>query len=250
MFILASGPSAADFPLDEFADIPVIAMNGSILKCESDLVKPRYYLCDDPSFIEARPMLAAKGVELAERTAMTADCYQQLALLAPMCLEAKSLYLMSRLNRYNRRAIIPDKRFAWSIRKDPHLHSYFSLLHAKPNRVGFSTNMAKGYFGSRTIPLAGLQLACHLGFSRVYLLGVDLNPSAGRFYEQGDSALPSALDRDYEDYILPSFRLMSERIVAPGRFEVFNLSDNSRLPASIVPRMSIAELRERVRESR
>lgn len=244
VFILASGPSAAEFPLSEFSAIPVIAMNGSILKCESDAVKPSYYLCDDPSFIESRPMLAAKGVELAENTAMTADCYEQLASLAPSCLEAKRLYLMSRLNRCNRRAVISDKRFAWSIRKDPHLHSNFSLVHAKPNRIGFSTNMAKGYFGSRTIPLAGLQLACHLGFSRAYLLGVDLNPSAGRFYEQGEGALPSTLDRDYDDYILPSFRLMSEKVVASGRFEVFNLSSNSRLPNSVVPRMSLDDLRE------
>tara|TARA_R110002020_G_scaffold169743_10_gene359105 strand:- start:508 stop:1347 length:840 start_codon:yes stop_codon:yes gene_type:complete len=249
VFILASGPSAANFPLEQFPSIPVIAMNGSILKCEAGAVRPTFYLCDDPSFVEARPMLAAKGVDQAACTAMTADCYEQLASLVPECLEARHLYLMSRLNRRNRRAIMSDKRFAWSIRKDPHLHSHFSLLHAKPNRVGFSTNMAKGYFGSRTIPFAGLQLACHLGFNRVFLLGVDLNPSAGRFYEQGDSALPSTLDRDYEDYILPSFRFMSERIVAPGRFEVFNLSNNSRLPASIVPRLSLAELHAWVGES-
>lgn len=249
VFILASGPSAASFPLEQFPSIPVIAMNGSILKCEEVDVRPCFYLCDDPSFIEARPMLAAKGVEQAKSTAMTADCYEQLASLVPGCLDARHLYLMSRLNRRNGHAIKSDKRFAWSIRKDPHLHSYFSLLHAKPNRVGFSMNMAKGYFGSRTIPFAGLQLACHLGFNRVFLLGVDLNPSAGRFYEQGDMALPSTLDLDYEDYILPSFRLLSERIVVPGRFEVFNLSSSSRLPASIIPRLSLSELYTWVRQT-
>lgn len=249
VFILASGPSAAEFPLKDFPNIPVIAMNGSILKCETDGITPYFYLCDDPGFVEGRPELAAKGVNQAQRTAMTADCYEQLSLVAPHSLEAKQLYLMSRLNRRNRRAIIPDKRFAWSIRNDPDLHSYFSLLHAKPNRVGFSTNMSKGYFGSRTIPLAGLQLACHLGFSEVFLLGVDLNPSFGRFYEQGDSALPSTLDKDYDDYILPSFRLMAERIVTPGCFEVFNLSENSRLPASIVPRLSLTEVHTRLHES-
>ncbi len=249
VFVLASGPSAAEFPLEDFPAIPVIAMNGSILKCEADSIQPQFYLCDDPSFIESRCSLAEKGVGQARSTAMTADCYDQLLTRAPACLADKSLFLMSRVNRANRRAIISDKRFAWSIRNDPHLHSDFSLVHAKPNRVGFSTKMTKGYFGSRTIPLAALQLACHLGFNQAFLLGVDLNPSSGRFYEEGDEALPSTLDEDYDDYILPSFRFMAEKIVSPGKFEVFNLSNNSRLPSSVVPQMSLADLRSRMQES-
>ena len=249
VFILASGPTAAEFPLQEFPSVPVMAMNGSILKCEAESVQPSFYLCDDPSFIESRVALAEKGVTQAKSTAMTADCYERMQALAPDCLINKRLFLMSRVNRHNRRAIISDKRFAWSIRNDPHLHSNFSLLHAKPNRVGFSTNMAKGYFGSRTIPLAALQLARHLGFSKVFLLGVDLNPSAGRFYEQGDEALPSTLDNDFDEYILPSFHHMAEKIVSPGEFEVFNMSDDSRLPASVVPRLSLAELRTWAQQS-
>ncbi|HDY98810.1 MAG TPA: lipopolysaccharide core biosynthesis protein [Pseudomonas sabulinigri] len=243
VFILASGPSAAEFSLREFPSVPVIAMNGSILKCEAEAVRPSFYLCDDPSFIESRASLAEKGITQAESTAMTADCYDRMLTMVPECLSSRRLFLLSRVNRYKRRAIISDKRFAWSIRNDPHLHSYFSLLHAKPNRVGFSTNMSKGYFGSRTIPVAALQLAYHLGFSKVFLLGVDLNPSAGRFYEQGKDALPSTLDKDFDEYILPSFRLMAEKIVSPGKFEVFNMSDNSRLPPSIVPRLSLVDLR-------
>lgn len=249
MFILASGPSAAKFPLHEFPSVPVIAMNGSILKCEAESVQPSFYICDDPRFIKARASLAEKGITQANATAMTADCYDRMLKLAPDCLSNKNLFLMSRVNRHNRRAIISDKRFAWSIRNDPYLHSYFSLLHAKPNRVGFSTNMAKGYFGSRTIPVAALQLAYHLGFSKAFLLGVDLNPSCGRFYEQGDEALPSTLDKDFDDYILPSFRLMAEKIVSPGRFEVFNMSDDSRLPSSVVPRLSLADLQTWAKQS-
>ncbi|MEH6564947.1 MAG: lipopolysaccharide core biosynthesis protein [Halopseudomonas sp.] len=242
VFILASGPSAAEFPLHEFPSVPVIAMNGSILKCEADSIRPSFYLCDDPDFIESRAVLAKKGVTQAESTAMTADCYAAMSATAPDCLRNKHLFLMSRVNRRNRRAIISDRRFAWSIRNDPHLHSYFSLLHAKPNRVGFSTNMAKGYFGSRTVPVAALQLAYHLGFNKAFLLGVDLNPSSGRFYEQGDEAMPSTLDKDFDEYILPSFRLMAEKVVSPGKFEVFNMSNNSRLPSSVVPHLSLDDL--------
>ena len=63
----------------------------------------------------------------------------------------------------------------------------------------------------------------------------------GRFYEQGDAALPSRLDEDYDDYILPSFELVAERVVGP-HFRVFGLSQSSRLPERLVPRLSLDQL--------
>jgi KDO transferase-3 len=217
-------------------------MNGSILKCEADGVKPLFYICDDVRFIEERPMLAIKGLDLAQQLAMSVDCYERLHQLESQRLTQARLYCLQRVNRRHRRPIMSDRHFAWSIRKDPYLHSGFSLLHVKPNRIGFSTHLGRGYFGSRTIPIGALQLACHLGFQRAFLIGVDLNPSAGRFYERGVTAMPSTLDSDFQDYILPSFRLMRERVVRPGHFEVFNLSSESRLPADVVPRLAAENL--------
>jgi KDO transferase-3 len=101
--------------------------------------------------------------------------------------------------------------------------------------------MSKGYFGGRTIPFAALQLAYHLGFSKVFLVGVDMNAQPGRFYEQGEAALPTRLDEDYEDYILPSFELLAEQVVGPA-FQVFNLSQTSRLPGDLVPVIDLHQL--------
>jgi Kdo-III transferase WaaZ len=117
----------------------------------------------------------------------------------------------------------------------------FSWFRQKPNRIGFSRNLEKGYFSSRTIPYAGIQLAYHLGFNRVFVVGMDLNSSLGRFYEQGCEAVRSRLDGDYEHYILPCFELMAERVINPD-FRVFNLSPNSRLPASVVPKLDLDQL--------
>ena len=242
VIVLASGPSAGDFPLEKFAELPVLAMNGSIVKCAAAGISPYFYLCDDDSFVEERALLAKDGVERAQNVAMTASCFQILETIFPGILSGKNLYVLKRVNRVNGKPAMSDRRFAWSIRRDPDLFSGFSLFSKKPNRIGFSRNLSKGYFGSRTIPFAGLQLVAHLGFERVFLVGVDLNPSAGRFYESGRKALPSTLDEDYPKYILPSFEMMANQVMAEGRFEVYNLSTNSRLPDSLIRKISITDM--------
>lgn len=53
--------------------------------------------------------------------------------------------------------------------------------------------------------------------------------------------MPSHLDDDYEDYILPCFELLARRVVGPD-FQVFSLSPQSRLPHSLVPKISPDQL--------
>lgn len=235
--ILASGPSARDFPLAD-CPFPVIAVNGSVLSFEGLAVKPFYYLCDDVNFAMSRPEVLAKGISSAEHVALSDLCFLEADRRGIPLPQDKSYFLLERVNRMNGQRPLSDRRFAWSIRRDEELHSEFSLWRRKPNRIGFSCNFAKGYFCARTIAYVGVQLAFHLGFSKVFLVGVDLNPSAGRSYRE-DKVLPSTLDEDFEGYILPSFRFLRQRIIQPGRFEVFNLSLSSRLPEQLIPRLAL-----------
>lgn len=83
-----------------------------------------------------------------------------------------------------------------------------------------------------------LQLAYHVGFSKVFLVGVDLNQSVGRFYEgSGATASLCGLDQYFERRILPSMKLMADTVVSE-RFKVYNLSATSRLPASVIPKVT------------
>jgi KDO transferase-3 len=76
----------------------------------------------------------------------------------------------------------------------------------------------------------------------VFLVGVDLNQNAGRFYESKHSNVsPCGLDRYFESRILPSFKLISEHVVN-SEFAVYNLSSSSRLPVSVVPFKGLAEV--------
>ncbi len=238
VFLLASGPSAKEFRAKQYAPYPLMAMNGSILHCSEEGVEPFFYLCDDAGFARQRSDLALMGLHHAKRSAMSLEVMEALESARPGCLEGRSIYLLERVNRFVGSKRLSDKAYAWSIRRDPDLFSRFSLFRSKKNRIGFSVNMEKGYFTARTIPYVGMQLACHLGFKKIYLVGVDLTPALGRCYDEGGQALPTTLGQDYEDYILPSFQLAATWALPQRGVQLFGLSDISRLPATLVPRVS------------
>ena len=122
VFLLASGPSASDFPLFRYADWPVIAMNGSIVRCVEQGVRPFFYICDDPGFVRHRPELAALGARQATHLAMSLNCFQALHEQDPALLAQRdSVMLLERVNRMHGLAERSDRSYAWSVRNDPDL---------------------------------------------------------------------------------------------------------------------------------
>ncbi|HSC84375.1 MAG TPA: lipopolysaccharide core biosynthesis protein [Pseudomonas sp.] len=244
VFIVASGPSTRDFPLSRYASYPMLAMNGSICCFAPAGITPFFYLCDDSSFVRNRLPLLLQAIEQAQHLALSCEVVDSLLERAPQALDGRKMYRFERINRPPAGGeLMNDRQFARQARRDTELECRFSWLRQKPNRIGFSRNLDKGYFGSRTIPYAGIQLAYHLGFSRVFVVGMDLDSSLGRFYEQGGAAVKSRLDGDYQDYILPSFELLADRVLTP-EFRVYNLSLQSRLPGTVLPKLSLAQLDE------
>lgn len=242
VFIVASGPSAREFPLMQYSHIPMLALNGSVRLFDETGISPFFYMCDDGSFVRNRLPLLLRAVEISQNLALSPGVIDNLLRLQERALDDVDVYRFERVNRPGEnKPALSDRCFAWRARQDSDMECHFSLLRQKPNRIGFCRNLAKGYFSGRTIPYAGIQLAYHLGFSRVFLVGVDLDSSLGRFYEQGADAVPSRLDGDYLDYILPCFQLMARRVLGE-HFAVYNLSLNSRLPADLIPKIGIDQL--------
>ena len=70
-----------------------------------------------------------------------------------------------------------------------------------------------------------------------------MNQSAGRFYEtDGSSISPCGLDQHFHSRILPSLKLMSEKVVG-SKFAVYNLSSTSRIPSSVIPVKTLDEVK-------
>jgi KDO transferase-3 len=229
VFIIASGASAKGFPLEKFADVPMITMNGAISMFIEPDIKPFFYACTDDAFCRQQPYLFAEAMRLSQRVALWQDLLRYEAL-APQ----GQLYLLTRA-----------PKLSWSeliFRRDKELVRRRKLGTGRNRSLGFSKNLKRGFFDARTVAYLALQIAYHLGFNKVFLVGVDLYQSAGRFYEKpGTVVSPCNLDDHFYTRILPSFEILS-KYVMNNDFQVYNLSGSSRIPGVLVPRATLDEI--------
>jgi len=230
VIILASGASARHFPLAEFAHLPVIAMNGSISLTAACGVKPFFYVCTDKSFRTQQPALFAQALRDSQRLALWPEQFADADVpTSTQCYplhKAETPGLLDALRGHGD-TLVCNRSF-WSKRA---------------RSIAFSTDMSNGYFDARTVAYVALQLAHHLGFEQVLLVGVDLDQSAGRFYEDGlTQRSPCGLDQHWGSRILPSLTLMAQHVVNE-HFRVYNLSATSRIPPAVIPKIDLAEAR-------
>lgn len=228
VFIVASGASAKDFPLEKYADVPMITMNGAISKFTGTGIKPYFYVCTDQGFPEQQPELFTDAMRISERVALWENHVWH---KTPQ--PQGKLYLLKRA-----------PKLSWSdfFRPDTDLIRSRKLGSGRSKTLGFSKNLKHGFFDARTVAYLAVQLAYHLGFNKVFLVGVDLNPSVGRFYEEpGKFASPCVLDEHFYTRILPSFEILAKHVVKED-FQVYNLSDISRIPARLIPRVTLDQV--------
>lgn len=234
VFIIASGASAQDFPLEKYADVPMITMNGAISMFIGTAIKPHFFMCSDDAFYREQPRLFAEAMRISQRVAVPQSNahYQGLN-------PRGELYLLTRA-----------PKLAWFDllgRRDKELIRSRKLGAGRNRSLGFSKNLKRGFFDARTVAYVALQIAYHLGFNKVFMVGVDLDQSVKRFYETpGTFASPCTLDDHLHTRILPSFRIMSKYVMNRD-FQVYNLSEISKIPAALVPRVSYDEVDSMIR---
>ncbi len=231
VIVLASGPSTQDFPVQEFSTVPIITMNGAISHLLDTAIRPLFYVCTDRGFPREQPELYQAALARADNLALWPD---EIARLAP-----------------------EQKAIAYPLRKAPttgfkHLLGHDrdratrsrNILSKRSRSIGFSKDMSYGFFDARTVAYVCLQLAYHLGFDKVFMVGVDLNGSAQRFYDDRiGKRSPCGLNDYFDVRILPSFRVLKRAFDGTGR-QVLNLSTHSRLPTSVVERADLQTLRK------
>lgn len=240
VFIVASGQSAKDFPLSEFSNVPMITMNGAISIFKDLAMDPFFYICTDPSFPEQQRELFKTALKCSKNVALRQNFLNELDDVEGYSANGH-LYLLEK-------ATSPTL-FKSLFHPQKDLIRTYSPISRRKNSLGFSKDMSQGFFDARTVAYAALQLAYHIGFETIFLVGVDMIQSTGRFYETQQSKVsPCGLDKYYESRILPAFELMSQKVVS-DKFRVFNLSANSRIPESIVPKINLNDARRLIANS-
>ncbi len=240
-FIVGTGPSISALHFQRLLGHDCIGVNGSILKSiEAGVPFRSVVIGDRQFFIDRFPLVRQtllSGTEcLFSFRGLSAICER-----APELLADARVFVLDEINGRYGIAKPSPQAFDELATADPELRLHPSRRPSE-GRVGYSLNPDKGVFTGQTIVYSALQVATRLGYRRVFLLGLDLGGtgSGTRFYESGAHAAPMRLDRDYEPYILPAFETAAAVCKSIG-VEVYNLSPDSRLPAQIIPRLTLEQ---------
>ncbi len=239
VFIVASGPSLSEVDFPKLRDRVCFGVNGSIVKSFETGVRFTYHIVADRTFARNRFDLVRQAILSDANCLFTFRVLSEIAEREPELLGRDNLFLFAEMNAVYGVPQLPPAAFdAWAEGQDGvHLHPTARLTEG---RVGFSERLDKGVFTGQTVVFAALQVCRALGFRRIYILGMDLGAGGSytRFYERGKAATRTHLYRDFEPYILPAFELARTVADAAG-IEIFNLAPRSRLPAVVIPRLSL-----------
>lgn len=238
-YIMGTGPSIQSMNLRALSGQFLIGVNGAIAKFNELGIRPDAYVITDSDFFENRFEMVREVVVSGAKCFFSFAGLSRICKREPQLLKGANVYLTEVVNRrYGVPRLSQSAFIEWAY-SDPD----FAMSDEKrldDSRVGFSRNMEKGVFCGRTITFRALQVAYYLGFRKLFVLGMDLNYRGDnpRFYETSDSMRPTKIDKDYDPYILPAFRVLSA-LCKKGELTVYNLSSASRLPKDVMPRITL-----------
>jgi KDO transferase-3 len=247
-FIVATGPSINQIDFSHLQGRACIGVNGSILRSEESSLPFRSHVIADRQFFKDRFELVRKALMSGVECLFTFRGLSVICERQPELLRDARVFLLDEITAHFGQPKLSAVDFDAAADRDPDL-----VLHpsARPSKgwVGFSRDIRKGVFTGQTIAFSALQVAVWLGYTRIFILGMDLGGTGDRvrFYESGEKAAPMRLDRDYESYIQPAFEVASKLRSALG-IQIYNLSLDSRLPAAIIPKLSFADALEMIRQ--
>lgn len=247
VFIYASGKSSDEFPLAEYKDEKYIVVNGAVRSFIESGIKPFAFIFDDASFLENNIELVLQAIIFSDFIFMPKNIYLKYGLKDKIArYDLNKILFINKVNKRDGVILEPYKLFFIKNIFNKNLIFDFSRVLYKSKNIGFSKDITQGYFCARTIPYVALQLAYYLGFKKVFFIGLDLNAAVGRFYDK-EHPLPTTLDKDYPKHIYPSFVLTAKRVF-DEEFQAYNLSVSSKLPESVIPKISLNELANFINE--
>jgi KDO transferase-3 len=239
--IIATGPSALEYSWGNLGNCRrfLIAVNGAPTMLKNFGVVPDLLVVTDREFARTgfQHLEVAPGVPLAIEFLAAAA----LASVAPQLLTERPFAIIERVNMWHALPMLDDatikdlneasgKPFSFPERKDTKC------------RVGWSHRPDLGIFSGRTVVFGALQIAIGLGATDVEIIGMDLN-GAGRAYDEGNKQRPTQLQQHYQEFILPSFEVMS-RVLAGSNVRVRNISPVCPLPDDFFTGLSQSNRRE------
>ncbi|VVE62424.1 hypothetical protein PCA31118_01007 [Pandoraea captiosa] len=239
--IIASGPSIAEIDYEALPMHHVMGVNGAIALSARAPVKFDYYCILDAGFVRQRPDLARRIVARDLVLFVTPVVLARLLDMFPTSAFGCRVYLVDDIFKRGLEAA----RTTSTLRGDARVAASASFL-SDDSQIGFSFDIDNGFFHGGTVAYFALQVATWLGFTEMYMHGLDLRDASQtpRFYETMQTRAPTRLDAEFTTLIEPSFRHAAEVLRARG-VRVENLSPTSALGADIFAKVDWRSLRRR-----
>jgi len=239
--LILSGPSIKETDYNQLKMPCVMGVNGSIALRQKFDIRFRYYVIIDASFVRNRLELVREIVKqdlvLFTRAEALKEINCRLTREEVKC----HIVLFDQVDTPACAPKLAPQELLHKAQQTPE----WTLFDAGRN-LGFSTDLAKSTFAAKTVAYDALQILVWLGFTEIYIHGLDLGNvnRVARFYENEEDNLSSNIDVNFANFIEPSFRGASQLLKKQG-VHVYNLSLQSALREDIFPKISWRELEHR-----
>ena len=198
-YIVASGPSISELPLQFLKAYDTIAVNGAILPLHKHSINPFIHCVFDIDFISKRQSLCSLGLKASKYFVTSDECLDKI--------KQKNWF-----SRCQNIVSIPNK-----------------------TEKALDNKLETGYVEGGTVVAIAIQLAIFLGYKKIFIVGMDLTNDNKRACKELRKR-PSYLGQSYESLIKPFFTELSSYI-KKNNITVYNNSLKSRLPGYIIPKM-------------
>jgi Kdo-III transferase WaaZ len=237
-WIVASGPSLAEIDLQQMAQYPSISLNCAIKKFLDAGLTPTHCIIVDHRVFERQWECVVDSINSGANCFFSFEGLSIIAERAPGLLQHGNIYLIESATRKYGVARTSIKQTLEQFQQDPEIDLAPDLL-PYCRAIGFSHNLKKGVFAGKTVATWAIQLAFGLGYKAIYILGMDLGGTGkAHFYADKHNPSPDFL-RYYEPHLRGCFQLAHQASEKTG-VKLYNLSQQSALPAEIIPKMSFA----------
>jgi hypothetical protein len=229
--VIATGPTANEFDWSGLADghRVIWAVNGAPRLLEKHGLKCDFLVLTDHRFARDGAEHIALAAKQGAVLCFSYEAAAGFAATRPEALTNTPFYIFEKANAwYGLPALDAAKLAVYNAESG---RPYFLRHDSKPG-VGWSHDLGLGVFAGRTVAFAALQLVVWSGSRDIEVVGLDLGGKARAY----DEAAPevSHLERDYQDYIRPSFDCMAEALAGKS-IQIYNHSRTSPLPRYLVP---------------
>lgn len=239
LFTIATGPSIVDFNLNTISPYQTISLNCAIKKFTAQKIKPTHCIIVDRRIFE-------NEWDSVEASIMSgANCFFSFVGLSVICerkpelLKLGNIYLIESISRKFGIPRLNVDECKKLYKEDQDLRLDKNLVELCRS-IGFSYSLKKGLFSGKTVATWATQLSLCLGYKNNFIVGMDLGGTGKKhFYATENNGTPDFI-KDYEPHIRACFELTRDAYLEKN-IGLYNLSEKSRLPDSIIKKITIEQ---------